>query len=259
MNNLTEIFQDDPEVLQALEMKKQTRLLADIKAEGAKPLNVTFNGAFIKGDKGDSPTSEQLISLIQPLIPEPVKGDNGYTPVKGKDYRDGIDAVPINEEDILKKLIPHIPPPVIPRDGIDGTNTTAEEVLALIRSLEGKEAENFGKKLGKMIDISYIRNAQTFMFNGKRIKIEELMHGGGSSTSSSITYSSDISSQCNGSNLVFTIPTNTSVILLTGTDAPIIYKQGTDYILSGVGNITLTMSGVNAPSLGATLIVTYIV
>lgn len=30
----------------------------------------------IKGDKGDSPTKDELVSLITPLIPEPIKGDD---------------------------------------------------------------------------------------------------------------------------------------------------------------------------------------
>lgn len=40
-------------------------------------------GMTLKGEKGDTPTKEELIELITPLIPEPVKGD---TPIKGKDY-----------------------------------------------------------------------------------------------------------------------------------------------------------------------------
>ena len=33
---------------------------------------ITIKGA--KGDKGDSPTEEELLNLIQPLIPKPIKG-----------------------------------------------------------------------------------------------------------------------------------------------------------------------------------------
>lgn len=33
--------------------------------------------SMLKGDKGDSPTREELLSLITPLIPEPIKGDKG--------------------------------------------------------------------------------------------------------------------------------------------------------------------------------------
>lgn len=60
----------------------------------------------IKGEKGDTPSKDELVSIITPLIPEPIKGDtgekgesikgdkgdkgdDGYTPIKGVDYFDG--------------------------------------------------------------------------------------------------------------------------------------------------------------------------
>lgn len=39
----------------------------------------------------------------------------------------------------------------------------------------------------KAIDVSHIRNGQQFLFNGKKYKTEELMHGGGSSSNASGT------------------------------------------------------------------------
>ena len=41
---------------------------------------VTLNGVdvvAIKGEKGDSPTNDEIVELIKPLIPEPKKGDKG--------------------------------------------------------------------------------------------------------------------------------------------------------------------------------------
>lgn len=87
------------------------------------------------------------------------------------------------------------------------------------------------------------------------LKMGGFRGGGSSTTSGSVTYSYDLSSQCNGVNKIFTIPAFTRIILLTGTDAPIIYKPTTDYVASG---ITLTLDAlVNAPSTGATFILTY--
>ncbi len=68
-------------------------------------------------------------------------------------------------------------------------------------------------------------------------------------------FTSDLSSQCNGSNLIFTIPTFTTILSLVGTDAPIIYRPLIDFTASGT---TLTLMGVNPPSLGATLLLTYV-
>lgn len=38
-------------------------------------------GDSVKGDKGDAPTEQELLSLIKPLIPEPIKGIDGRTPM----------------------------------------------------------------------------------------------------------------------------------------------------------------------------------
>lgn len=63
----------------------------------------------------------------------------------------------------------------------------------------------------------------------------------------------DLTSQCNGTNLNFTIPNISSAISLTGTDFPIVYRQGVDYVISGT---TLTLVRVNAPT--STLLLTYV-
>src|SRR3990167_3718183 len=62
----------------------------------------------IKGDIGPEPSDERLRELITRLIPEPIKGDSGYSPVKGKDYRYGIDALPAPTID---EILAQIPPP----------------------------------------------------------------------------------------------------------------------------------------------------
>lgn len=74
----------------------------------------------VKGDKGDTPTDEELIALIKPLIPEPIKGEDGL---------DGIDGeTPTEEEllDLIKPLIPQVK---------DGETPSDERLLSLIRPL----------------------------------------------------------------------------------------------------------------------------
>lgn len=69
------------------------------------------------GKKGDSPTTDELVSLITPLIPEPLKGekgDNGVTPTR------------YEIESIIKPLIPVVK---------DGETPTDEHLISLIKPL----------------------------------------------------------------------------------------------------------------------------
>jgi hypothetical protein len=63
----------------------------------------------------------------------------------------------------------------------------------------------------------------------------------------------DLTPQVNGTNMVFTIPTITAAVALTGTDSPIVYRPGFDYVISGT---TLTLLNVNPPT--GTLLLTYV-
>lgn len=38
----------------------------------------------IKGDKGDTPTKDELLEIIKPLIPEPIPGKDGENGVDGR-------------------------------------------------------------------------------------------------------------------------------------------------------------------------------
>lgn len=90
----------------------------------------------LRGPKGEKPSKEDLLELIIPLIPLPQKGDNGYTPVKGKDYFDGT-SVDISELlPIIKNLIPE---PISP---------SLEELEAIILPLipETQEAPELAPK-----------------------------------------------------------------------------------------------------------------
>ncbi len=185
------------------------------------------------------------------------KGDDGYTPIKGVDYFDGKDAyVDIDAivSVILSKIQPQEQTPI----------PTIEEIIEAMPPQKNIDEESLAKsivtliKKKKLLSSGDINGMQGFSRDGINYRFEELMHGGGGSGGGSITYSYDLSSQCNGVNKVFTVPSNTNFVLLTGTDAPIVYKLGTDYTGSGTVTLTLT-SQVNAPSTGATLILTYIV
>ena len=64
------------------------------------------NIELLKGDKGDAPTREYLLSLIIPLIPEPIPGDQGDP---GEDYiltqKDKIEIASKIKVPVLEKVI----------------------------------------------------------------------------------------------------------------------------------------------------------
>ncbi len=101
---------------------------------------ITIKGK--KGDKGDKPNNEDLVSLIEPLIPEPLagpqgspgadssvpgpKGNDGYSPLKGVDYFDGGDGKSGS-------------PGANGTNGKDGSPDTPKEIVVKLESLK-KEA-----------------------------------------------------------------------------------------------------------------------
>lgn len=50
---------------------------AEKQARNSQFTEVMSRVEQMRGDKGDSPTKEELISLIEPLIPQPEKGQDG--------------------------------------------------------------------------------------------------------------------------------------------------------------------------------------
>lgn len=95
----------------------------------------------------------------------------------------GKNAKEVDFNKVIEALKPFIPEPLQGERGNDGESaeidieSLSEEVVAAIK----KE---------KLLDVSDLRNAQTFIFNKKKYKIEELMRGaGGGSTTSGQTVS----------------------------------------------------------------------
>src|SRR3990167_1814285 len=102
------------------EFKKQ--MMATIKETADK---VASQSVF----KGDSPTKAELLALIYPLIPSPIKGDSGHTPIAGVDFELPEDGkTPTSEE--LKQLIK----PLIPKP-IAGSEDTGKEIVKKINEL----------------------------------------------------------------------------------------------------------------------------
>lgn len=104
-----------------------------------------------KGDPGHTPTDEELLALIKPLIPEVrdgKDGEDGKTPTESellaliRPLVDSLEQRVIPTDTRLKKLIRPLIPEV--RDGVDGENgqdgspDTAEQVRDKLESLEGE-------------------------------------------------------------------------------------------------------------------------
>lgn len=143
-------------------------------------------GDSIKGDKGDEGytptkgkdyfTQKEIDDFISFCVSKIEKGADGEDGKDGEDGQDGEDAV-IDIPAIIKQVLSKIP---TPKNGEDGKDAEIDE-----ESVANMVIEKIQKE--KLIDISHIKNAQQFMFNNKKYKIEELMHGGGGSSGGGFT------------------------------------------------------------------------
>lgn len=277
-------FSNDPEVMAAFERREQKQMLKAIlkeqimsrDAQDTKQDTEQVNVKFLKGEKGDEPSDErlaqliegimpsvtkgepgtngidgkdahtptkaELLALIEPLIPEPIRGDRGYEGLPGQDAHTPTD------EELRALIVDLIPKPTPGRDGKDAKIPTIDEIY-----------ETFIKRMRKekALDISQIRNADSFIFNGTKYKIHELMHGGGSSSSSQTVATADISSQFNGSATTFTIPAYSSILLFTITGYPPegALRPTTDFTTPTATTVTISTP---APVSGTTGIIIYI-
>lgn len=128
-------------------------------------------GDSIKGDKGDEPSDERLVSLIKPLIlpsmkgekgdsvvgpqgkmgPKPVAGIDYPIPKNGKDGKPGKDAKPVTKEELVKIIIPLIPKAIKGDPGKDAVidhDLLAEKIAGMIEYSKIKNAPQFPKIAG---------------------------------------------------------------------------------------------------------------
>jgi len=99
------------------------------------------------------------------------------------------------------------------------------------------------------------------------IMIQKLqVHGGGISRADIIDLISgneytraDLSAQCNGANMVFTLPDDyvSGSVALWSTQFPIVYRPTTDFTETAANQITLVAAQVGPPKTGQTLVCTY--
>jgi len=140
------------------------------------------------------------------------KGDDGYTPIKGVDYVDGVDGKDADEDRILETILSKIPTPENGkngRNGFDGEDGKVElkKVTKLIVKMLKDE---------QLLDLSHIKGAQKFIKDGVSYKIEELMHGGGGSSSSGLNYLALVTGMIDNSNTVFTFAKTPTIVVVNG-------------------------------------------
>ncbi len=145
-----------------------------------------------KGDKGDS-----------------IKGDPGYTPIKGLDYFDG--KTPTTEE-LEAIMLPHIEKAITglkqpeAKEEFSVNEDMVREIIKIMHSLPEQDKLEVSKG---------IRNAQSFIFNKTKYETSELMHGGGSSGSGGVTIIT-ISGTIDDSNVNFTATSEPTLLNING-------------------------------------------
>ncbi len=204
----------------------------------------------LRGEDGKTPelgvdylTEEQQQAALEMVRPvkgrdynDGAPGKDGATPVRGVDYLTDGEMADIIATATPKKGTDYFTPEevtvfknqVTPKKGVDyfdGKNPTPAEFIEVVKNLKGADAASFSQVVGSKIDISHVRNAGSFIFNGKKYETHELMHGGGGSSGSSLTL------QTNG----VENPDQTLLNLVEGANVTI-----TD---DGAGNITIAATG----------------
>lgn len=99
-------------------------------------------------------------------------GNDGKTPVKGVDYFTEADK---------QELLSAVPLPTPAAEAVKEEKefVITPEIVKEIVKMMGTLPVN------DRLEVQSIRNFQSFLYNGKKYKVEELMHGGGSSAGSS--------------------------------------------------------------------------
>ena len=196
-----------------------------------------------KCDKGDSPSKEEITTLIKPLIPKPIKGDKGDS-VKGEKGDAGNDA---DEEAIANRVKIEIKQPIVDEIEKD-IPQLSEPIRDALELLDGEERLDFSAIKG-------LRNALNKMNNSMKSLGRAKVGGGFSKIAMEGKMVDDEtpSGTINGTNKDFTLdhipnPTGSLKVYRGGARQRITE----DYTLS-----TNTISFTVAPVSGEVLLVDY--
>lgn len=243
--NIKELFADDPAMIAALTQTENQKLMRSIldKLEQSQVSAETHAPEILNqllSMRRDALRSE-LRAVVEPMVEN---GKDGATPVKGVDYFDGEDGAPgepgKDGKTPTDKQLTALIKPLIPKveRGEDGKSVSVQDLIEAIKSLEGRDAADFGKAVGAKIDISQVRNASSFMKDGIKYKIEELMHGGAAATTPGSFTILTATGTIDDSNVTFTFTSEPSLVNVNGA----FYKQTGGAITWTYGGGTVTLS-----------------
>ena len=217
----------------------------------------------LKGEPGDTPTDEHLLELIIPNIPPAIPGKPGHTPTKTELNKLIVPLIP-KEADLkklIKPLIPDlIPPtdeelqklikPMIP-DPIPGSPDTGEEIVEKINK----------DKSGKVIKKEHVEGIKDIESDIKTLQSDVTKNSGFFMKFAGDTVRTyDLSSLLNGVTKVFTLPTSSRVLIVTGSSFPYTFRPNIDYTTTSQQiTFTSTIDESTILSSGQTIVLLYIV
>jgi hypothetical protein len=211
----------------------------------------------------------EITKQIQAGIKIPQVSD-GYTPVKNRDYFDGEDGKTPQEgiDYPSKAQIREMVSDCVMSETIGlGSEMEAKhkkhsvEIKTLVEKIKKDfpkfelKGEDIVKEINslpitpdKQIDAKHIKNLP----KPKEAKGSKRL---GRGTSNPIQYY-DLTSQCNGVLKTFSIPTNTKVLAVYGTQFPVIFRPLIDW--TATSTTLILTSEVSAPEVGQTLFILYV-
>lgn len=227
-------------------------------------------------------TNEKLKEVKEGLNPEiekllkKIKGDDGYTPVKGIDYDDGEDGDDgldyVLTENDKTEIASKIKVPIVEKVVVEKTETIVKEkpIVTEIKTETKIENPVTGKDIVDKVNDLEIEPELQIDFThikGWEDKVKSLIPktqgspvyiGGGNSGGGRIVKSYDISSQLDGVTKTFNLPAMHRVISVHATSFPGAFRETIDYTFTST-SITFT-SEINAGTtlaIGQTVVVVY--
>lgn len=198
---------------------------------------------YFDGQDGKTPikgkdyfTKEEVNEIVQFILKQ-------ATPVKGVHYFDGEDGKKGSKGDA----------------GKDGQSVSKQEAKDIIRGLLTELPSLTEKDIKKMLNDYTPSKSLEKRLNSLQDAVMRNYGGHGGKSLGSAPKNFSISSLLNGSTKSFTIPSNIAITGVWGSSTPFIFEP-TDY--SGSGTTTLTFgAGIDAPSMlaaGQSIIVQYV-
>lgn len=186
------------------------------------------------GEPGHTPTEEELVALIEPLIPEPIPGKPGEPGPIGPKPKLGVDYT--------------IPDPIPGPPGPPGEPGKDADEAAIVAKLEN-DLPRFGEKFrdglellegDERLDASAIKGLDAAVRKYETKAIPGGGHGG------NYVQAYDLSSSLNGSTKTFSLPAFWKIVSVHLSSAPNILRPTVDYTSDASASTITFTSEINA-------------